>query len=117
MLTFAQMITLFDFDTKQKYCVEIAFRVTGNKRFSDCWMGKKWDQEAQKDTYWYGLTPDGGGAYDFDTFAEFADAPVFDGCSLAEVWDQLVVESIDGCDPMERIRAYESCSKESVWRE
>jgi hypothetical protein len=35
-----------------------------------------------------------------------ANAPVFDGLSLKDVWNQIVIEEIDGCDPQERLEDY-----------
>lgn len=106
MITFAQISELFCFDTRKRFCVEIQFMLGENEKFDYCWMGKLWSREEQRDVFWYGLTPDGENAYDYATFEEMAAAPVFDGFSLKEVWDQVVIESIDGCDPEERLRDY-----------
>ena len=45
-------------------------------------------------------------AYDFDNFHDFSTTPVFDGKSLKKIWNKVVILSIDGCDPQERIQAY-----------
>lgn len=60
----------------------------------------------EKDLFWYGLVPDCSEAYDFDNFHDFSTTPVFEGKSLKEIWNKVVILSIDGCDPQERIQAY-----------
>ena len=106
MITFDQITKLFEFDSKKKYCVEIQFMVIGSEKYDYCWMGKMWSKEEKCDVYWYGLTADGENAYDYPTFEEMSNAPVFDGYSLKEVWDRIVIEEIDGLDPIERLSAY-----------
>ena len=106
MISFDQIAQLFSLDTKRRFCVEIQFMLTGNDKFDYCWMGKMWSREEQRDVYWYGLTADGKNAYDYTTFEEMAAAPVFDGLSLKEVWDRVIIETIDDCDPEERLRDY-----------
>ena len=69
-------------------------------------MGKMPDRKTKKDVFWYGLTPDGKNAYDYLTFEEFSSANVFDGKSLLEIWDNIVIEEINGCDPMEMVDIY-----------
>lgn len=111
MITFDQISKLFEFDTKEKFCVEIQFMLIGSGKYDYCYMGKMWGREEQKDAYWYGLTDDGKNAYDYDTFEEMSNAPVFDGHSLKDVWDRVVIETIDGCDPEERIGDYLNAEK------
>ena len=106
MITFAQIKQLFAFETQGKYCVEILFSVQQSDKFNCCWMGKMHDQNVGKDVYWFGLTEDGKNAFDYATFEEFANAKVFDGKSLVEIWDTVTVKEIDGCDPTERLRDY-----------
>ena len=106
MITFEQITKLFTFNTKKKFCVEIQFMLLNSQKYDYCWMGKMWSREEQKDVFWYGLTPDGKNAFDYPSFDEMASAPVFDGLSLEEVWDQIVIEEIDGCDPQERLEDY-----------
>lgn len=65
-----------------------------------------WSREKKKDVFWYGLTPDGKNGFDYSSFDEMANAPVFDGLSLKDVWNQIVIEEIDGCDPQERLEDY-----------
>ena len=106
MITLEQIAKLFTFDTEKKYCVEIRFMLVGSDKYSQCWMGKTWDSKVRQNVYWYGLTPDGMNAYEYDTFEKMADARVFDGLSLREVWNRTVIEEIDGCTPSERLRDY-----------
>ena len=105
-MTFELFQKLMSFDTKEWLCIEIFFMVKGSDKFDCCWMGKLPDQKTKKDTFWYGLTPDGKNAYDYPTFEEFSSAHVFDGKSLLEIWDCIVIEEIDGCDPTEMIKIY-----------
>jgi len=106
MITFDQITRLFTLDTKKLFCVEIQFMLLNNPKYDYCWMGKMWNRDAQKDIFWYGLTPDGKNAFDYPSFEEMANAPVFDGLSLKAVWDQVVIEEIDGCDPLKRLEDY-----------
>lgn len=106
MITFDQITRLFTFDTKKKFCVELQFMLKGSTKFDYCWMGKMWSRDEQKDVFWYGLTADGKNAYDYPSFEEMVAAPVFDGLSLKDVWQQIVIEEIDGCDPQERLEDY-----------
>ena len=106
MITFEQITKLFTFNTKKKFCVEIQFMLLNSQKYDYCWMGKMWTRDEQKDIFWYGLTPDGKNAFDYPSFEEMANAPVFDGLSLKDVWDHIVIEEIDGCDPQERLEDY-----------
>ncbi len=106
MITFDELRQLMAFDTKGRCCVEIAFSVSGSNIFTWCWMGKLPDQKTGKDIYWYGLTSDGKNAFDYATFEEFASARVFDGKSLFEVWEDVKVLEINGCNPMEMLEMY-----------
>ena len=106
MITFDQIKRLMSFDIKKKYCIEIAFSVADSVKFDFCWMGKLPDKETGADVYWFGLTEDGENGFDYPTFEEFASAKVFDGRSLFEIWDEVTVLEIDGCEPMERLTSY-----------
>ena len=105
-MTFELFQKLMSFDTKGRSCIEIHFFVNGNGKFDYSWMGKMPDRKTKKDVFWYGLTPDGKNAYDYPTFDEFSSANVFDGKSLLEIWDNIVIEEINGCDPMEMVDMY-----------
>ena len=105
-MTFELFQELMSFETKGRLCIEIFFVVKEYDKFDCCWMGKLPDRETKKDTFWYGLTSDGKNAYDYLTFEEFSSANVFDGKSLLEIWDNVVIEEINGCDPMEMVDMY-----------
>ena len=105
-MTFELFQKLMSFDTKGRFCIEIQFFVKGNEKFADSWMGKMPDRKTKQDVFWYGLTPDGKNAYDYPTFDEFSSANVFDGKSLLEIWDNIVIEEINGCDPMAMVEMY-----------
>lgn len=106
MIQYEQIEKLFSFNTKKQFCVEIQFMLKGNPKYDHCWMGKMWSTEKGRDMLWYGLTADGKNAYEYSIFEELAVAPVFDGLSLKNVWSQIVIEEIDGCDPQERLEYY-----------
>ena len=104
-VTFNQIKQLFAFETQGKYCAEILFSVNESTKFNFCWMGKTSD-DAGEDVYWFGLTPDGKYAFDYPTFEEFSTVKVFDGKSLFEMWDDITVLEINGCDPIEMLTMY-----------
>ena len=104
MIPFEAITKLFSFDLQGKYCIEIEFSINGFPKYQSCWMGKMPDK--RKDLYWYGLVSDGSEAFDYDNFQDFSCAPVFCGKSLKEIWNEVKVLSIDGCDPEERLQAY-----------
>ena len=106
MIRYEQIEKLFSFNTRKKFCVEIQFALQNSPKYDYCWMGKMWSRDEQKDVFWYGLTPDGKNAFDYHSFEEMANAPVFDGLSLKDVWDHIVIEEIDGCDPQQRLEDY-----------
>lgn len=121
MISFAAITKLFSVDLKNKMCIEIEFNIVGFEKYQYCWMGKMPDQtkkklfwpllskrKALRDIYWFGLAADGTAAYDYDNFQDFATAPVFDGKSLEEIWENVELLSIDGCDPEERMQFYNS---------
>lgn len=106
MITLDRFKRLMSFETKRKYCIEIAFSIKGNSKFSFCQMGKTPKESTDKNQYWFGLTPDGNNAFDYDTFDELLNAKVFDGRSLLEIWNSVTVLEIDGCAPEDRIVHY-----------
>ncbi len=99
-LTYNQLEKLFE------HTSEILFLVENSKTFDHCWIGRNY-----KDSYWLGLTRDGNGAYDYDSFEKMANAPVFEGKSLKELLDRIAILEIDACDPVEMYEAY---VKESI---
>ncbi len=94
------------FETKGQYCIEIAFSVKDCEKFGFCWMGKMSGKKSKAVLYWFGLTEDGNNAFDYCTLEELVSAKVFDGRSLFEIWDEVTILEIDGCDPEERILHY-----------
>ncbi len=107
MISYSEITTLFSFDLRGKWCIEIEFLVNGHPKFQSCWMGKMPDKvDKEKALYWYGLVPDGLESYDYDNFQDFSSAPVFEGDSLKKIWSKIEILSIDGCDPEDRIKAY-----------
>lgn len=107
MIPFEAIKKLFSFDTEGKYCIEIEFSIRECPKYSSCWMGKLPDKDdPTKEIYWYGLVHDGSEAYGYDNFQDFSHAPVFGGRSLKEVWENVELLAIDGCDPEERLRVY-----------
>ena len=109
-MTFQLFQKLMSFDTKESLCIEIFFAVKESDKFDRCWMGKMPSRETQKDIFWYGLTPDGKNAYDYPKLEDFLSADVFDGKSLTEIWNEVEIKSINGCDPSEMIEMYLSSS-------
>ena len=100
-MTFELFRKLMSFDTEGWREIEILFVVKDNDKFDYCWMGKMPDDKTKKDVFWYGLTRDGKNGYAYPTFEEFSSANVFDGKSLLELWDSIVIEMINDCDPEE----------------
>lgn len=107
MISFNDISKLFSFNLENKYCIEIAFSVKVYPKYQYCWMGKMPDdQNKEKELYWYGLTDDGSEGYDYYNFEDFSSAPAFDGKSLKELWDDIEILYINGCDPENMIRSY-----------
>lgn len=52
-----------------------------------------------KEVYWFGLNQDGSQAFEYDNFENFSSAPVFDGKSLKDIWNEIELISINGCEP------------------
>ena len=101
-IPFEQLRTLFSFDTEESLCLEIEFLLNGNPDFDCCCMGKKYCKDAVGDIYWFGLTPDGINAYEYTSFEDFSNEPVFNGKSLLEIWDEVQILTIDGDNPCRR---------------
>lgn len=100
MLSFNDISKLFARNLENKFCLEINFTVNGYSDYQDCWMGKTPDQDDKnKEVYWFGLASDGSKAYDYNNFKDFSNEPVFDGKSLKELWNDIEILSINGCEP------------------
>ena len=99
MISFEKLKQFFQQDLEQRSCIEICFSIKGKPRYDCCWMGKMPNpDEKTKDLHWYGLVPDGSEAYDYDNLEDFITAPVFDGSTLQELWGDITLESVDGCE-------------------
>ena len=96
----------YDVAKKQDTCIEIAFCVDGCEEYQSSWLGKMIDKETKEPIFWFGLTEDGSQAYDFDSFEKFANAKVFNGESIKNIWDSVSLFSIDACDVQERLPFY-----------
>lgn len=59
MISFEQISKVFAFNTNKKYCIEIEFSIMNNQKYDECWMGKTYDNNIEKDIYWFGLMSDG----------------------------------------------------------
>jgi len=88
---------LRELNKKSDSCIEIWFDVDECIVYQGSWLGKMIDKNTKRDTYWFGLVPDGSQAYDYDSFEEFANAKVFYGNkSLKEIWTSISILSLDG---------------------
>lgn len=96
---------IFSWDLEDKYCIEINFQVESLQEYNNCWMGKMPSTD-RAEIYWFGLVSDGSKAYDYKTFSEMYQAPVFDGKSLKELLPLIDVLSIDSIEPEERLAFY-----------
>jgi len=87
-------------------CIEIEFCVDNYLDYQASWLGKTVNRDTKKAAYWFGLTEDGLQAYDFDSFEQFANAKIFHGSSIKEIWDSISLLSIDACETQERLSFY-----------
>lgn len=105
-ITFEDLEKVFAVSLGKTACIEIEFNLSNIDKFCLCWMGKLYDKEIEQEAYWFGLTEDGMNAYDYTSFEEMSQATVFDGKSLIDVWDDVEIISVDGCEPKERVEYY-----------
>lgn len=105
-IAFEDLEKVFAVSVGKIACIEIEFNLSNSEKFCQCWMGKTYDKEIEQEAYWFGLTEDGMNAYDYTSFEEMSQASVFDGKSLKDVWDDIEMISIDGCEPKERVKYY-----------
>ena len=107
MISFNDIEKLFSSDLQKEFCIEIEFSVKENEKYISCQMGKMPDEnDPEKEIYWFGLTEYGSEGYDYENFEDFSSAPVFEGKSMKEIWEQIEIISIDGLDPEKRILVY-----------
>ncbi len=104
MITFAEITKLFTMNSEDDFCIEINFCVSNEEKYKNCWMGKT--KKDKREIFWFGLKVDGSEAYDFESFDIFSSAQVFNGKSLKEIWSDIELLSIDGCEPEEIIQEY-----------
>lgn len=105
-IAFEDLTKVFAVPMGKERCIEIEFMLSNSKKYYQCWMGKCYDKSIDRDAYWFGLTEDGNNAYDYTSFDDMSNAPVFDGKSLQEVWNDIEIISVDGCEPLERFECY-----------
>lgn len=112
-IPFETFLNLHKFNPESTGCYEIHFSVDGYNKYQNSWMGNTPIKnelgeypDAGKRSYWFGLTPDNTEAYDFSSFDKMVNAPVFEGKSLKEIWNEVDILSFDGCSPEEIIPIY-----------
>lgn len=81
------------------------FCIDNDQMYEDCWLGKMPDSYG-KEVYWFGLTPDGSQAYDYDKLEDLLSSKVFCGKNLCEIIDEIIWFSLDGCGIEERLSYY-----------
>lgn len=104
MITFDEITNLFTIASEDNFCIEINFCVGNEGKYLNCWMGKT--IKDKKATFWFGLTEDGSEPYEYEDFEAFSSGQVFNGQSLKEIWTDIELLSIDGCEPEERIKNF-----------
>ncbi len=85
---------------KGQYMYENNFYIDGIDKYDDCWIGFN---DQFEEPYWFGITPDGNNAYEYNTADEILNAKVFDGKSMYELWDKVYFYSLNGVDALEWI--------------
>lgn len=104
MITYNEFAKLFVGISNDDFCIEINFCVGDKEEYQNCWMGK--NKKDKRETFWFGLKEDGSEAYDYEDFTAFSSAQVFNGKSLKEIWSDIELLSIDGCEPEKIIKEY-----------
>ncbi len=89
-------------------CIEIEFCINEDPEYDSCWLGKTGVtvEEIKYEVFWYGLVADGSQAYEYYSAEEFSNAPVFRGKSIKDLWDKVIINSIDGCSVEYRLPYY-----------
>jgi len=101
-----EQIMSFDVSMKNEPCIEIEFCVDNSAEYHSSCMGKMTDNQTGNDVFWYGLVVDGSQAYEFYSFEDFANAKIFRGSSLKEIWNSVSFISIDAFDVEDRLPFY-----------
>lgn len=96
-ITFDDFTNIFKNNTPENICHEVLFLVEGYSKYQHSWLGAT--NRNSTLSYWLGLTPDSTEAYNFSSFDEMVNAPVFEGKSLKEIWDKVDILSFDALEP------------------
>jgi hypothetical protein len=99
-------IMSYDITKKQDSCIEIWFGIDDSSDYYSSWLGKLKNKENGIIEYWFGLTEDGQQAYEYDSFEQLANAKVFYGKSMSEIWSTVSLFAIDACDVEDRLPFY-----------
>lgn len=75
--------------TKEKTCINATFRVDNFSNYKDSRFGRTIDYDAKTEAYWFELTPDGSESYKFNSFRQLANAKVFSGKTMKEIWSDI----------------------------
>jgi len=97
-ITFEEFENIMSRDISESQgCIEVAFSVDGCLEYQSSHLGKMIDRDTKKDAYWFGLVPDGSKSYDFNSFGQFANAKIFYGKSIKEIWNTISLVFVDIC--------------------
>jgi len=106
-ISFGDFIRLMSDDIrKNKSSIEVSFYLEDCSKYTDCWLGRQLNKETGEILYWYGLISDGSGAYDYKNLEEMISAKIFDGKSLEEIWDFVILNSINATDVEEMLELF-----------
>lgn len=101
-----ELCKILDFNIKNnKAAIEINFYIENDMIYTSCWLGKLISKE-NEEVYWLGLTENGTEAYDFNSKENLFEAKVFKGKNLKEVWNKVIIITIDSCDVKDRLEYY-----------
>jgi hypothetical protein len=116
-IQFEQFEKMMAYDVLKKgVCIEVSFFVDDLPEYNSCWLGKTFNSRTSKEIYWYGLVKDDSQAYDFESLHDFVNAPVFHGNSIKEIWNLIMLISIDSCAVEDRLNHYLGLESGSVRR-
>lgn len=103
-IAFEDFVKIFELCTPRNCCHEVLFSVDDSDKYQHSWMGVSNKNDVL--SFWYGLTKNGCEAYDYNSFDEMLNAPVFEGKRLNEIWDKVDILSFDSLDPQYIIPKY-----------
>lgn len=104
MVTYNDIERLFSYDYTGRYSIEVSFCVEGSAKYTDCWMGRI--SNKYRDIFWLSLSENEEEQHEFELYRDMVAAPLFEGKSLAQLEEKVIICTIDGCEPQERVRAY-----------